>query len=80
MVVEEVEEDGEEEIPVDVIPDVPPNSDVGPEVTDQQPEQEIQMHHVSTHNMCWIRILLLFTVLHASIIIVWEMSIYLLNR
>ena len=80
MVGEEVEEDGEEEIPVDVILDVPPNSDSGPEVTDQKPEQEIQMHHVSTHNVCWITILLLFSVLRASIIIVWEMSIYILNR
>ena len=51
MVVEEIQENEEEEIPVDVIPDVPPNSDMGPEVVDQQPEQEIQIRHVSTHNM-----------------------------
>ena len=51
VVVEEVEENGEEEIPIDVIPDVPPNIDLGPEVADQQPEQEIQTHHVSTHNV-----------------------------
>ena len=76
MVVEELEEDAEEEIPVDVIPDVPPNSDVGPEVTDKQPEQEIQIHHVSTHNVCCIRIWLLLSILRVSVISTRKISIY----
>ena len=46
MADEEVEENPEEEeIPDDVIPDVPPNSDMAPE--EAQPEQEVQTRHVS---------------------------------